>query len=148
MADKKSSVGKVTTLECMVCDYREVFSVQQFKFTDGLRCNRCDGSVQASVTKPGETLSNRRLKLNGHTGVDWASTESWSTGTIDCSLTLTGLKAIQREAKKATAAIKEFEEQQKKSVSAGILIITADALKSVNSIRKEFGLYPVRGDQS
>lgn len=31
---------------------------------------------------------------------------------IDCSDALTGLKAIQREAKKATAALKELEVQQ------------------------------------
>ena len=33
---------------------------------------------------------------------------------VDASDALTGLKAIQREAKKATAALKELEEQQKK----------------------------------
>lgn len=33
---------------------------------------------------------------------------------IDCSDALKGLKAVQREAKKATAALKELEEQQKK----------------------------------
>ncbi len=32
-----------------------------------------------------------------------------SGGSIDCSDTITGLKAIQREAKKATAALKEME---------------------------------------
>jgi diaminopimelate decarboxylase len=35
---------------------------------------------------------------------------------IDCSGALKGLKAITREAKKATQALKELEEQQKKNV--------------------------------
>lgn len=33
---------------------------------------------------------------------------------VDCSQALTGLKAVTREAKKATAALKELEEQQEK----------------------------------
>ncbi|MDF2534398.1 MAG: hypothetical protein K0R18_555 [Bacillales bacterium] len=33
---------------------------------------------------------------------------------IDCSDALKGLKAVTREAKNATSALKEFEEQQKR----------------------------------
>jgi hypothetical protein len=33
---------------------------------------------------------------------------------VDCTEALTGLKAVAREAKKATAALKELEEQQSK----------------------------------
>jgi hypothetical protein len=39
---------------------------------------------------------------------------------IDCSDALKGLKAVTREAKKATAALKELEEQQSKSVTIKI----------------------------
>jgi hypothetical protein len=34
--------------------------------------------------------------------------------TVDCSDALKGLKAVTREAKKATTALQELEEQQKK----------------------------------
>jgi hypothetical protein len=33
---------------------------------------------------------------------------------VDCSEALTGLKAVTRESKKATAALKELEDQQEK----------------------------------
>lgn len=40
---------------------------------------------------------------------------------VDCSDALKGLKAIQREAREATAALREFERQQKKMQSQGEL---------------------------
>ncbi|MFS0822174.1 hypothetical protein [Bacillus sp. 1P02SD] len=105
MADMKSCEGKVTTLECMVCGYREVFSERQFRHTDGLRCNECDSPVQTSITRPGEKINNRRMKKQGNT-------KSIGTFTVDinCSEALTGLKAIQREAKKTIKALKKVEE--------------------------------------
>lgn len=104
MADMRSCEGKMTTLECMMCGYREVFTERQFKFTDGLRCNECDSPVQASITKPGEKINNRRMNKRGN---------SKSVGTLtielDCSDALKGLKAVQKEAKKAAAALREVE---------------------------------------
>lgn len=92
MADKKSCEGKVTTLECIECGYREVFTERQFKFTDGFRCNICNGFVNDAVTKPGERINNRRTnKQNNELGE-----------------TIKYLKAIQREARKATADLMEL----------------------------------------
>lgn len=104
MADKQSCEGKLTTLECMVCGYREVFTESQFKFTDGFRCNECDSPVQPSITRPGEKINNRRMKKQ-------VNRKSIGTLTvdIDCSEALKGLKAVQREAKKAVQALKEVE---------------------------------------
>lgn len=62
MVGKQSSENKLTTLECMVCGYREVFTEQQFKFTDGLRCCICNGPVNPTLTRPGEKIRNRRMK--------------------------------------------------------------------------------------
>ena len=107
MAGNKSSEGKVTTLECIDCGYREVFTERQFKLVDGFQCDACDGPVLPAITKPGEEVRNRKT-----------NNKSKSVGSfhvdIDCSDALKGLKAIQREAKKATQALKELEEQQKR----------------------------------
>lgn len=62
MADNESSEDKITTLECMVCGYREVFTKRQFKFTDGLSCYVCDSPVNSTMTRPGEKIRNRRMK--------------------------------------------------------------------------------------
>lgn len=105
MADMKSCEGKYTTLECMVCGYREVFTENQFKFTDGLRCCQCEGMVIPSRTRTGEEINNRRIKKQ-----DNSRTIGMLTVDIDCSEALKGLKAVQREAKKAAQALKEVEE--------------------------------------
>lgn len=110
MAEKReSNEGKLTTLECMECGYREVFTERQFKYTDGLRCYICDGPVRPVITKPGEPIRNRRMK----TKVKKRITAGELTIDVDVSDALKGLKAVQREAKKATAALKEFEKQKK-----------------------------------
>lgn len=108
MADNKSCEDKLTTLECMECGYREVFTERQFEFTDGLRCYVCEGLVRPSITRPGEKIRNRRMKENiGETTAEAGRRISESL--INISETIKGLKAIQREAKKATAALKELE---------------------------------------
>ncbi|MDQ0414222.1 hypothetical protein [Mesobacillus stamsii] len=55
---------KLTTLECLDCGYREVFTEEQFRFTDGLRCHVCDGYVKPALTQKGEMIRNRRLNIN------------------------------------------------------------------------------------
>jgi len=103
MADNKSCEGKVTTLQCMVCNFREVFTERQFKFVDGYSCFVCDGPVMPMVTKSGEGVINRKtISQNNKNKLDIIAN-------IDCSDALKGLKSIQREAKKATAALKELE---------------------------------------
>lgn len=62
MADNKSCEGKVTTLECMECGFREVFTERQMQFNDGLNCYKCGGPVKPSITRPGEMPNNRRMK--------------------------------------------------------------------------------------
>jgi hypothetical protein len=53
---------------------------------------------------------------------------------VDCSEALTGLKAVTREAKKATAALKELEEQQKKNKEE--ITITVDGNEVAKAISK------------
>lgn len=185
MADNKSCEGKLTTLECMECGYREVFTERQFKCTDGLSCDVCNGPTQPVITRPGAKINNRRMKkeneknevvtyatysclhcehkekvrgkrkdysevkvcpkcngafvdlwkiykykqienktytlpkgtkvfthdetkqlLHNNTGTDWSTDKDFS---VDLVPTIKQLKAIQREAKKATAALKELE---------------------------------------
>ncbi|MEK3909641.1 hypothetical protein [Oceanobacillus sp. FSL W7-1309] len=69
-------------------------------------------------------------------GTDYGTSESKSSGTItvdfDCADALKGLKAVQREAKKATAALKEYDNVVKhtcpecKTISLDLNILTAD----------------------
>ena len=54
------SEPKVTTLECMICRYRETFTDRQFRFIDGLSCVQCSGPVSAMATMPGEKVNSRR----------------------------------------------------------------------------------------
>lgn len=114
MADKKSCEGKLTTLECMECGFREVFTERQFKFTDGLSCLVCNGPVRPAITRPNDKIRNRRMKefkkLDGNKTVSAGSLII----TADASDAIKGLKGVQREARKATAALKELEEQQNK----------------------------------
>ena len=102
MADMKSCEGKLTTLECMECGHREVFTERQFKFTDGLRCDVCGGLATPSITKPGEQVNNRRMEKKRN--VKSAGT---LTVDIDVSDALKGLKAVERQAKKTARALKE-----------------------------------------
>ena len=121
MADNKSCEGKLTTLECMECGYREVFTERQFKCTDGLTCDVCNGPVSPTLTRPGEKIRNRRMKKrNGSLSLD-----------IDCSDAIKGLKSVQREAKKATAALKELGNEQTKE---HMLVIKLDEMGSVPKV--------------
>ncbi|SFL39088.1 hypothetical protein SAMN04487943_101312 [Gracilibacillus orientalis] len=140
MADNKSCEGKLTTLECFSCGFREVFTERQFNFTDGLSCYLCNGPVSPSITKSGETVRNRRMKkVKDYQGVDWASGKDHTAINIrvDCEDALKGLKAVQREAKKTTAVLKELEEQQKKH-NTDVIIKTLSDLHNIpeDEIRK------------
>ncbi|QOY38790.1 hypothetical protein AWH56_005205 [Anaerobacillus isosaccharinicus] len=110
MADMKSCEGKITTLECMECGCRETFTERQFTFTDGLRCGICSGPVKPVATKPGEEVNNRRLNKGPKKKISVGTI----TVDIDVSNAIKGLKAVQREAKKATRALKEVEEMKLK----------------------------------
>lgn len=109
MADIKSCEGKLTTLECMECGHREVFTERQFKYTDGLSCEVCNGPVQPAITSPGEKINNRRVKKREN-----AKSIGTLTVDIDVSETLKGLKAVQREAKLTIKLLKEVENLQNK----------------------------------
>jgi hypothetical protein len=170
MVDNQSHESKRTTLECMVCGFREIFTERQFKSTDGFSCMECGGPVKHSITKPNEVPNNRRMK--GHVrisreasevrrrviernishcfnitpkqmetiidlydevknkekdSIDFLSIDKPSmtklmdtkeptikdirnvTVNVDLSNVIKELKAIQRESKKATSALKELE---------------------------------------
>ncbi|UFT98106.1 hypothetical protein KO561_12930 [Radiobacillus kanasensis] len=92
MADQKSSEGMVT-YKCMKCFAEMSVCKRRESRMDGRSCFLCRGPIQNVENK--ESI--------GSLTVD-----------VDCSDALKGLKAIQREAKKATAALKELEGQQEK----------------------------------
>lgn len=105
MADDKSCEGKVTTLQCMVCNFKEVFTERQFRNVDGLSCLVCNGPVMPVVTKSGEAIINRKtLSKKGKSNL---------TMRMDFSGSIKQLKAIQREAKKATVALKRLDHVKK-----------------------------------
>lgn len=123
MADNKSCEGKTTTLECLNCGYREVFTERQYKNTDGLSCYVCNGPAIPSITKPGEQIRNRRMakKKENVGGVDFATGKDLTvTVNIDVSDALKGLKAVQREAKKTAHILKEIEGRTEAEWKAGI----------------------------
>lgn len=119
MADLKSSEGKLTTLECMECGFREVFTERQFQTTDGYRCYVCDGSVKPSITRPNEPIRNRCMKEKGLKSLYRSDrvqlSNSKKLGEIsvkvdmDVSDALKGLKAVQREARKTIKLLKEVD---------------------------------------
>lgn len=87
MADNKSCEGMVT-YKCMKCFAEMAVSKQRETRMDGRNCFLCKGPIQKVENK----------KSVGSFTVD-----------IDCSDALKGLKAVQREARKATAALKELD---------------------------------------
>lgn len=105
MADNKSCEGKVTTLECKECGFREVFTERQFETTDGLNCYICGGPTWPSTTRQGEKLNNRRMKVKKN-----GNSSRKLTIDMDVSQVIKGLKAVQREAKKTIRLLKEVEE--------------------------------------
>jgi len=130
MADNKSCEGKLTTLECMECGYREVFTERQFKCTDGLSCDVCDSPTRPVLTRSGEKINNRRMKKH------YAKPSTINT-TLDVPDVIKGLKAIQREARKATAALKELESIESKIESA--YGIPAELLKgNPNKVNEQY----------
>ncbi len=92
----------MVTYKCMKCFAEMSVSKQRELRMDGRNCFLCKGPIQKVENK----------KSVGSFTVD-----------IDCSDALKGLKAVQREAKKATAALKELEEQKKRNT---FLVIELD----------------------
>lgn len=152
MADNKSCEGKMTTLECMRCGHRETFTERQFKTTDGLSCEVCKGPIIPVITRKGEKVSNRRMRAKKIKQIGY---ETERTGNaigkamtkidIDVSDALKGLKAVQREAKKAARALKDAEQSQ--SYVMNVTINCADgnpdeiAKKFNEAIRNSFKHY-------
>lgn len=132
---KEPSECNITTLECMECGYREVFTERQFKFTDGLSCYVCNGPVNPSITRPGEKIRNRQTKKwNDYYGNPKKRSVGSLTIDVDCSDAIKGLKAVQREAKKATAALKELNQQKKKDKK--VLVLKIDDFLSDKALEK------------
>lgn len=107
MADKMSCEGKLTTLECMKCGYIEVFTERQFKFTDGLSCDVCNGPAIPVVTRVGEEIRNRRMKKERKNSTPLKDLSIKID--IDVSDALKALKAVERQAKRTIRAIREVE---------------------------------------
>lgn len=63
----------------------------------------------------GESIKEKQRKIDDLYGPGKSKTNL--TMNIDFSESLKGLKAIQREARKATAALKELEKQKKRNIS-------------------------------
>lgn len=99
MADRISREDKYRTWKCIECGSRDTFHKDSYK-QDGIQCQDCKGTMVIEKTcrfppppQPRKTGSAGTLTID-----------------VDVSNALTGLKAVQREAKKATAALKEFEQ--------------------------------------
>lgn len=89
--------------QCIKCQRHRVIK----NGIDGNRCNYCDGYLNAvGFTNLSTSKDYKESTSIGKLRVD-----------INCSDALTGLKAVQREAKKATAALKEFERVYNKTKS-------------------------------
>ncbi|WP_096269493.1 hypothetical protein [Paucisalibacillus globulus] len=123
MADYKSSEGKRMSViyYCIDCnhEYREItFDKKEYK--EVLVCPNCKGKVVD------------RWKVSKYAGgADFAHSKDFTVETqLDINGTIKGLKAIQREAKKATASLKELEEQKKES-NRDVLIKTLAGLHGV-----------------
>ncbi|WP_156290776.1 hypothetical protein [Oceanobacillus salinisoli] len=127
MADKKSSEGKEALIYyCFPCDKDYVVDPADPR-KDGRTCNQC----------------GTHLMFKG--GVDYSSgkDKTISAGTLiitaDVSDAIKGLKAIQREAKKATAALKELESIESKISS--MFGVPVKLLKSDSDINKQYEVF-------
>lgn len=100
MADKQSREADNVLYKCIECDSHTVIK----NGVDSKRCFYCDGMLDPmSLTNLDVTNHSKKTINYGMVTVD-----------IDVSDALTGLKAVQREARKATRSLRELEEQQKK----------------------------------
>jgi hypothetical protein len=97
MADKRESNNEINEVALMIKR-----SIWEFCKED---CFELTPKQIQTVIEVYQSLESREFKRRsmGSLTVD-----------IECSEALTGLKAITREAKKATDALKELEEQQRK----------------------------------
>lgn len=127
MADNKSREDFVNVIhQCLECGNHHVFE----NGVDGNVCDYCDG----------------QLKARGLTNLP-ITKEKYDIGafavTADVSDALKGLKAVQREARKATQALKEFDLEQKR-----IELEKADYPITPNDVRESLGLKRLGGDSS
>jgi DNA-directed RNA polymerase subunit RPC12/RpoP len=96
MAEKRES-NKGELYKCSGCGRLEIIFPNNPR-KDGRSCKDCGG----------------HMSFYGFAGIDYSNCKSLIGINVDCSEALTGLKAVTREAKKATAALKELEDQQEK----------------------------------
>lgn len=115
MADKQSREGLV--MYCFPCN-RESVVLPSDPRKDGRACSQCGGHLH--VKRPiaiEDTKSAGQIKLD-----------------VDCEDALKGLKAVQREAKKATAALKELEATEAIMTQGKLLTIQLDRADSVPKV--------------
>lgn len=94
MAGNKSSEGMVT-YKCMKCFAEMSVSNRRENSMDGRSCFLCKGPINKAENK----INVGDIKVR-----------------MDFSESITGLKAIQREARKAIKVLRELEEQQKRVI--------------------------------
>ncbi len=126
MADNKSCEGKKTSMSMI--DYFNLLDSREDKKI--VRTGKDERTGQYYVEYEDGTRKHA-IETDNSLG------ESKSIGTItvdiDCSHAIKGLKAIQREAKKATAALRELEEHKKDKY----LVIEIDKLGDVPKVFHE-----------
>lgn len=139
MADNKKSCEETVIWECIECGFEHEYHKNDYR-QDGLRCRCCNSIV---IKKPHQdkhkvskaaffirervlerkinycrTLTPKQVDAVIQLYKEYTEHDSKSVGDLkvdlDVSDALTGLKAVQREARKATAALREFELQQTK----------------------------------
>jgi Zn finger protein HypA/HybF involved in hydrogenase expression len=92
MAKMSESNNQVEMFACANCGLE--VRTKHSEFVEGTNCPKCKKPLFLVGQK-----NNMNLKIN-----------------VEVSEALKGLKAVQREARKATAALKELEEQQKRNL--------------------------------
>lgn len=118
MAEKLESNTRDLVLavyECLCCEHRGPVRGKKEDYSEVKVCPNCNGAFvdtwkiakYKQKEKPADLLS---VKIN-----------------VDCSESLKGLKAITRVAKKATAALKELEEQQERFSNSSKLTLNIDS---------------------
>lgn len=119
---EKNSCGDETTYSYWCDSCGETIHFKKM-IPSGMKHKRsCKGKLRAVVRPP-----QKKKQVNvGEFKVD-----------IDCSEALIGLKAVQREARKVTQALKELEEQQKKNKRKVLHIKVNGILSGENA--KKFG---------
>jgi len=134
MADNIRAKVTYTLFQCLRCEHTEKVSGNREDYSEVTVCPKCNGAIV-------DRWNIAKYKLKHIDDVDWSSGKDHASRNaivnIDCSNTIKGLKAIQREARKATVALKELETIESKIESA--YGIPAELLKgNPNKVNEQY----------